>query len=426
MNSPSTCGDGGGSHLKPVGSPASVFRSAWLLSWILLSIPSLAVAENPPSFVLKWGSMGQGSGQFDEARAVAYDAPRGHVYVTERWNARMQKFSITGSHLGTMSFSGPQGCAVDPAGNCYVMDTAANMVKKYSVNGAFVTQWGSAGTGTGQFSSPNGITVDGSGNVYVADTWNYRIQKFTSSGTFVTKWGSQGTADNQFGFPRGVASDAQGNVYVIDTSANKVKKFTTNGTFVTTWGSTGTSNGQFRGPFGIGCDEAGNVYVTDTSNHRVQKFSPTGAFITKWGTPGTGNGQFNLPMGIAVNGGKFFVADTDNYRIQRFSSSSSQTGIGDDFVTAVTPRLLPIAPNPFRSRATVAYELPEAGDVRLRVFDIQGRLVASLEESFVGAGRHESTWNGGDLSGRPVRPGAYFVRLDTAVFHGTQKVMLLP
>ncbi|HET9234677.1 MAG TPA: FlgD immunoglobulin-like domain containing protein, partial [Candidatus Eisenbacteria bacterium] len=249
---------------------------------------------------------------------------------------------------------------------------------------------------------------------------------FTSNGTFVTKWGSQGTADNQFGFPRGVAADAQGNVYVIDTSADKVKKFTTNGTFVTKWGSTGSGNGQFRGAFGIGTDEAGNVYVTDTSNHRVQKFSPTGTFLIKWGTPGTGNGQFNLPMGVAVNGGKIFVADTDNYRVQRFSSSSSQTGIGDDLLTAVVPRLLPVAPNPFRSRATVAYELPEAGDVRLRVFDVQGRLVASLEESFVTAGRHETTWNGVDVSGQAARPGAYFVRLDAVRFHGTQKVMFLP
>ena len=381
-------------------------------AWALVLIPVLLVvvaspsrAENPPFFESSWGRLGAGSGQFNEPRSVAFDAARGHVYVAERLNQRMQKFTTSGSHLATMDFVGPQGVAVDGAGNCYVLDTAGNRVKKFSVSGGFLTQWGLMGSGDGQLLSPGGIAVDGSGNVYVADTWNYRIQKFRSSGAFVTKWGSQGTGQYQFVFPRGVAADAQGNVYVIDTSADKVKKFTTNGTFVTQWGSTGSGNGQFRGPYGIACDEAGNVYVADTSNHRIQKFSPTGTFLTKWGTPGTANGQFNQPMGVAARNGKIFVADTGNNRIQRFGTGASQIAVGDD-LPRLEPRLLPVAPNPFRSRTTVAYELPEAGDVRLRVFDVQGRLVASLQESFLSAGRHEATWNGVDLSGQAVRSGA--------------------
>ncbi|HET9233628.1 MAG TPA: SMP-30/gluconolactonase/LRE family protein [Candidatus Eisenbacteria bacterium] len=393
---------------------------------MLASSPAvLSAAENPPSFVLKWGSLGSATGQFNEPRAVAYDANRGYVYVVERWNNRMQKFDESGRYISQVSLSSPQGVAVDGSGNCYVMDTGANRIKKFSPSGALLTQWGSAGTGNGQFSSPNGIAVDGSGNVYVADTWNYRIQKFTSSGTFVTKWGSQGTADNQFGFPRGVAADAQGNVYVVDTSGDRVQKFTTNGTFVTKWGSSGSGDGQFRGPFGIGADESGNVYVVDTSNHRIQKFSATGKFLTKWGTPGTGNGQFNLPMGIAARNGKIFVADTDNYRIQRFGAGASQIAVGDEMPT-LEPRMLPVAPNPFTASTTVTFELPQAEDVHLRVFDVQGRLVASLEESYQPAGRHEATWNGLDMSGQRVKPGAYFIRLDAGRFRETRKVMLSP
>jgi sugar lactone lactonase YvrE len=382
-------------------------------------------AEGPPPFVLKWGSLGAGPGQFDEARAVAYDPARGYVYVTERWNQRMQKFNESGQYLGQIAFLGPQGVAVDKSGNCYVMDTTANLVKKYSSSGAFMTQWGAPGTGNGQFSSPNGIAVDGNGNVYVADTWNYRIQKFTSGGTFVTKWGSQGTGDNQFGFPRGVGADAQGNVYVVDTSGDRVQKFTSSGGFVTKWGTSGTGDGQFRGPFGIATDESGNVYVADTSNHRIQKFSSTGRFLTKWGTPGTGNGQFNLPMGVAAQNGKIFVADTDNYRIQRFGVGSQQIGVGDD-ISTLRPRLLPVAPNPFRSQATVEYELAKAGEVSLRVFDVQGRLVSTLEASFQSEGHHATTWDGLNASGQRARPGVYFIRLDAASFQETRKVMLSP
>ena len=48
------------------------------------------------------------------------------------------------------------------------------------------------GSEPGQFDYPGGIAVDGSGNVYVADTDNHRVQKFTSDGTFLTQWGSAG------------------------------------------------------------------------------------------------------------------------------------------------------------------------------------------------------------------------------------------
>ena len=56
-------------------------------------------------------------------------------------------------------------------------------IVKFSASGAFLTQWGSFGTGNGQFSYPHGVALDSSDNVYVADWNNHRIQKFTSSGT---------------------------------------------------------------------------------------------------------------------------------------------------------------------------------------------------------------------------------------------------
>jgi sugar lactone lactonase YvrE len=40
---------------------------------------------------------------------------------------------------------------------------------------AFVSKWGSLGTGDGQFNHPNDVAVDNSGHVYVADSGNNRI-----------------------------------------------------------------------------------------------------------------------------------------------------------------------------------------------------------------------------------------------------------
>ena len=91
--------------------------------------------------------------------------------------------------------------------------------------GAFLTTWGSSGTGDGQFDFPFGVATDGSGNVYVADDGNHRIQKFDASGTFLTAWGSDGSGNGQFHFPQGVATDGSGNVYVSDTNNQRIQEF---------------------------------------------------------------------------------------------------------------------------------------------------------------------------------------------------------
>jgi hypothetical protein len=116
--------------------------------------------------------------------------------------------------------------------------------------------------------------VDTTGNVYVADTGYYRIQKFASDGAFITKWGTYGTGDGQFYSPIGVAVDATGNVYVTDVYRHCIQKFTSDGAFITKWGTWGTGDGQFYSPYGVAVDATGKVYVADSDNDRIQVFSP--------------------------------------------------------------------------------------------------------------------------------------------------------
>jgi flagellar hook assembly protein FlgD len=68
----------------------------------------------------------------------------------------------------------------------------------------------------------------------------------------------------------------------------------------------------------------------------------------------------------------------------------------------------------------IHFELQAAGPVRLGVFDLRGRLVATLVDEIVAAGRHEVTWNGRDDSGRELPSGVYLSRLEAGgqVVHG--------
>jgi DNA-binding beta-propeller fold protein YncE len=45
-------------------------------------------------FITKWGSVGSGNGQFNEAQDIAIDSA-GHVYVTDRGNNNVQVFAHT-------------------------------------------------------------------------------------------------------------------------------------------------------------------------------------------------------------------------------------------------------------------------------------------------------------------------------------------
>lgn len=63
-------------------------------------------------------------------------------------------------------------------------------------------------------------------------------------------------------------------------------------------------------------------------------------------------------------------------------------------------------PNPFRAEARVAYELPAPSDVRLEVYDVLGRRVATVEAEEQAAGRQEAVWNGAGASS-----GVYLWRL---------------
>jgi uncharacterized repeat protein (TIGR01451 family) len=89
-------------------------------------------------------------------------------------------------------------------------------------------------------------------------------------------------------------------------------------------------------------------------------------------------------------------------------------------VTPSAVALLPVAPNPVVGFANLRYELPEATAVRLQVFDLLGRRVATLADGEKPAGRHEVTWTGSRLA-----PGTYFVRLQAGSTAQTQMLRLV-
>jgi PKD repeat protein len=77
-------------------------------------------------------------------------------------------------------------------------------------------------------------------------------------------------------------------------------------------------------------------------------------------------------------------------------------------------------PNPFNPMTVIAFALPVDSRVRLQVFDLRGRLVATLADGQLAAGHHEVTWDA-----RQAPSGMYVYRLDAGAFSETRKMSLL-
>ena len=81
--------------------------------------------------------------------------------------------------------------------------------------------------------------------------------------------------------------------------------------------------------------------------------------------------------------------------------------------TPATSRLtLAAAPNPARGQVDLGFDLPSAGRVRIGVYDLSGRRIATLVDEWRTAGRHALSWNGRDASGNSLPSGVYLVRLE--------------
>jgi hypothetical protein len=88
-------------------------------------------------------------------------------------------------------------------------------------------------------------------------------------------------------------------------------------------------------------------------------------------------------------------------------------------------RLHANVPNPFNPTTTIHYELPAAGHVTLDVLDVRGRLVRTLVNGRVEAGRRAVLWEGRDDDGQRVASGVYFYRLRAGAFVETRRMVLL-
>ncbi|MCC7261764.1 MAG: Ig-like domain repeat protein [Candidatus Latescibacteria bacterium] len=113
---------------------------------------------------------------------------------------------------------------------------------------------------------------------------------------------------------------------------------------------------------------------------------------------------------------------------QRYNSVTGQAvGALAKLLAPVRPTALGLGnyPNPFNPTTAIAYQLPEAGRVRLTIYNALGQQVRVLVEETQEAGLHTVEWNGLDAAGQPAAGGMYFCRLEAGSQSAARKMLFL-
>ncbi|MFA6107459.1 MAG: fibronectin type III domain-containing protein [Candidatus Latescibacterota bacterium] len=82
-------------------------------------------------------------------------------------------------------------------------------------------------------------------------------------------------------------------------------------------------------------------------------------------------------------------------------------------------------PNPFNPSTAIGFQLPVAGPVSLRVYNVLGQEVAVLVDAVLPAGFHRVTWEGRETGGGPAGTGVYLCVLEAGGFRQVNKLLLV-
>jgi endo-1,4-beta-xylanase len=143
----------------------------------------------------------------------------------------------------------------------------------------------------------------------------------------------------------------------------------------------------------------------------------------------SGTGTFSstvVDTSIADTTYYWHLSASNDSGVSSYSAPASFT-TGDQIVSAHGPEAFPLEfrlsqnyPNPFNPSTVISYQLPAAGEVVLKVYDVLGREMATLVNEKRNAGSYNVTFNGAGLPS-----GVYFYRLQAGSGEFVRKMVLL-
>lgn len=143
-----------------------------------------------------------------------------------------------------------------------------------------------------------------------------------------------------------------------------------------------------------------------------------GSSVSHWDT----SAEPSLLMEPAITPG---LSSDPDLTVQAFEDLGWFNGVLGVPATPSTATLSSSVPNPTNDATAISYSLPADGHVRLRIFDLNGRLVTELVNARRPQGRYTVRWNGRRLDGTPASAGVYLYRLETPGFSEARTLVIV-
>lgn len=247
------------------------------------------------------------------------------------------------------------------------------------------------------------LAINDSNRYIFAGTDNEGVFRSTNNGTNWTRKVSNLTNL----YVSALAINADGNIFA-GTGGGGVFLSTTNGD---TWSQTGLRNTWVHS---LAINSTGNLFA----GTRYDGIFRSGDNGNNWTQTNSGF-TANFASCIAINdGGYVFVGTLGSSVFRSVGSTTSVKESGENIPTKFS--LSQNYPNPFNPTTTIEYSIPRASLVKMQVYDILGREVATLINEVKSAGTYTATFNAANIPS-----GVYFYRLQAGSFTETKKLILL-
>ena len=108
-----------------------------------------------------------------------------------------------------------------------------------------------------------------------------------------------------------------------------------------------------------------------------------------------------------VRGYLMFGGPLFNFNAQLIATDVQPEGVSPAYMfTKVYPN-----PGSGAQGQTLSFRIPRPGRVKMRIYDVRGRLIRTLQARNLDAGAHTMVWGAQDRDGRPVSTGTDFARM---------------
>jgi len=100
-------------------------------------------------------------------------------------------------------------------------------------------------------------------------------------------------------------------------------------------------------------------------------------------------------------------------------------GTDDENIIPTEFKIKPAYPNPFNPSAKIDMEIPDAGIVQIKIYDLLGRVVLEHKKEYPSAGHYQFVWNPRTATGQSLATGTYIVTVMHQNKINTQKITFL-